>query len=527
MPRLATQRRRTDAALATTVGFVTLAGTAAAQPIHDCVPFIPDIDAVTVSIAGCTGASCATVESTCFEMVYEAAVEGPAADPTNYPDGPVRVFRRQLGGGASEVQLIIQSSGWYFDLGFENGNYRMVGADFDSLVLDTDPIMDSVLDPNACTRDDLAWVSAPWIAPDGDIHAVIHKEYRGEQHSRLDFNPPTALCGNGCATTRTCCRIRLDRVCPSGDVACRVYHCLWTNFTYAVSTDGGASYLQAGDTSPGTPPEFLAGVPYKYGPEQNDRRPYRGVYEPSNICKHPTTDYYYMIAGMHLPQEFQDSSAEFWGGIEQAFIMRTKTPDDPASWRAWSGKHEAARPLELDDNWGCDPLGGSISSGDPVGPLCPIHTELEWDVELADPYPLEPSSPDLHVPRPLDPFWWLCDAPRAANFRSSLSWSDYLGAFILMGEGPLYDDVEDRYFGTIYYSISKTLTDWSEARELHPCLRSELWDEPLYPVLVDHDSTSDNFDTVGQEPYLYFRRFSEAVGYWGFDILRVQLHFDA
>jgi hypothetical protein len=187
------------------------------------------------------------------------------------PDLPARAFR----GADGHVQLIAA----HFV------NRRFTGADLDHLTHDCSVILPSDLNPDPAAYDDHEWIAAPYT-PDGmTVYALIHDEYHGWEHGQ-------------CAVT-------------SYDPTC------WYNaITLAVSTDGGASYVDH------SPPRLVASVPERYVPGQGPA----GVFTPSNIVRNPRDGYYYTLAYVNQRNSYIGNC-----------LLRTKNLADPASWRAWSG----------------------------------------------------------------------------------------------------------------------------------------------------------------------------------------------
>ena len=93
----------------------------------------------------------------------------------------------------------------------------------------------------------------------------------------------------------------------------------------------------------------------------------------------------------------------------------------------------------------------------------------------------------------------------------SLTWSTYLKKWVLMGSA---DNADASSGPGFYYYTSNDLVNWEPARlvmtgELpwtHTCADGP--EQIRDPSLLDNDSTSRNFDTIGQRPFLYFTRFN-------------------
>ncbi|HKN45264.1 MAG TPA: hypothetical protein VJW23_15235, partial [Propionibacteriaceae bacterium] len=139
-------------------------------------------------------------------------------------------------------------------------------------------------------------------------------------------------------------------------------------------------------------------------------------------------------------------------------LIRTKTLDDPTSWRAWSGGKR-------------------------------------FDMTFIDPYASN-DEPEAHLCKDV------------SN-----------NTHIDLGSGTItYNSVARQWLrvdasdGGFYYALSPDLINWTQAR---PFLSGEVpWtyqcgdeDPRLYPALIDPASTSRNFETSGSTAYIYFTQF--------------------
>ncbi|MGH2980199.1 MAG: PKD domain-containing protein, partial [Solirubrobacterales bacterium] len=196
------------------------------------------------------------------------------------------------------------------------------------------------------------------------------------------------------------------------------------------------------------PAHFVAGPAYPYaagiGPI--------GYFQPSNIVR-GKDGYLYLLA--HV----QDYGAQPFGSC----LMRTNNIDDPTSWRLWDG------------------------SG--------------FNRRSVDPYRTNITDPGQHTCVPV--------SPHVGTISESLGWSTYLKKWVLVGSW-----AGSTQGSGFYYFTSDDLVNWSPAKLL---MNGELpWtyncgDGPEQirdPSVLDNDSTSRNFDTIGQRPFLYFTRFN-------------------
>jgi hypothetical protein len=224
------------------------------------------------------------------------------------------------------------------------------------------------------------------------------------------------------------------------------FKCWFNSITLGVSHDLGATFTHF---SP-EPTHLVATVPYRY---QADTGP-AGIYLPSNILRLNDGYYYTLVAA--FPYQAQGSGV---------CPMRTNDLTNPKSWRFWNG---------------------SSYSG-----------------TFIDPY-RDSSPPEQH----------LCLSVGISDIgvmSSSLTYSTYLNKFVLVG--PSTNDfttgLERQGF---YWSTSSDLIHWSRAQRL--MAGEMIWsqtcgapDPVLYPSLLDPASTSQNFETIGRRPDIFFTQF--------------------
>lgn len=168
--------------------------------------------------------------------------------------------------------------------------------------------------------------------------------------------------------------------CPSNDHA----FCTLIGLTYAVSTDGGATFTQ-----PRNPDHFVAAPPHRYDP-----RWMRALWQPSNIVRHPVDGAFYVL--VQVDDHADDRSRD----VQGMCLLRTERLDDPAAWRAWDG--------------------------------------AGFDLQIANPY-VDPT---------VDPAADACTivSPEVASLSYGLTWNEHLEAFVAIGvgfEGFYYSTSED------------------------------------------------------------------------------------
>ncbi len=231
--------------------------------------------------------------------------------------------------------------------------------------------------------------------------------------------------------------------CQSGDY----FKCWYNAITFAKSTDKGRTY-----THVEAPKHLVASAPYQY---EADTGPW-GVFEPSNIIYNPKDGYYYVM--LHLEKRFLQE----WG----ASVMRTKTLDDPTSWRAWDGN--------------------------------------DFSVRFINPYTEPNGNPNEHICQPVS-------RDNIQKIHESLTFNTYFNKFLVVGTGGKWDPDKKKVVHGFYYSLSDDLIHWEPMRLL---MEAKLpWTPDLpgdfrnYPSLIDPNDTSRNFEKTGQRPYLYYTRW--------------------
>ena len=239
--------------------------------------------------------------------------------------------------------------------------------------------------------------------------------------------------------------------------------CWYNSITLVTSTNGGSTFTHA------TPPSHLvASSPLRY---QAGIGPI-GFFQPSNIVR-AHDGWYYFMSRVHGGTGPQPTGA---------CLMRTRNVADPTSWRGWSGTGFTKR--------------------------------------FPSPY-VETLDPADHTCQPVQ-------ENRIATRSESLTWNTYFKKWMLVGSGLNADGTSGPGF---YYHTSDDLINWSEAKLL---MKGPLpWDNPCDgevlrdPSVLDPQSKTRNFDTVGQRPNLYFTRFHLTGCSWSLDrdLVRIPIEF--
>ena len=196
-----------------------------------------------------------------------------------------------------------------------------------------------------------------------------------------------------------------------------------------------------------TPPALVASFPFRYVPDAGNA----GARDPSNIVHNERDGYYYAIVNVVQGKPGQPLA------VNRDCLIRTNDLSDPSSWRAWSGG------TNFDTSF-IDPY---RSTADPAAHLCAAVAPDVLDSALG-----------------------------------SLTYSTYARQWILV-------EVNG---GGFYYSLSPDLIHWSGRNLFYPAIVPWTYtcggpDPVHYPLLIDPNSTSRNFDTMGKTAYLYFTQF--------------------
>ena len=369
------------------------------------------------------------------EIVFDSTIS--RCDGEDIPDLPARAFRDADG----KVQLIATH------LIFQEGKptyttgRRMVGDTLDSVKHDCNIIINSDKDPDPSKFNDREWLASPYTLDGKTIYALVHNEYHGFEHPGQ---------------------------CPSGDRE----KCLNVSITLAISTDKGRTYSHAT-----APDHLVATLPYPYEPGAGPSH----ISCPSNIIYNPKDGYYYVMFYMALKGRQGSGTG----------IMRTKTLDDPKSWRAWNGS--------------------------------------DFTVQFINPYQNPDADPAEHICQPVS-------RQEILYMSNGLTFNTYFNKFILVGHAGSGYTMQDRGVPGFYYSLSDDLIHWTP-RKLIMAIQFPPWvlppaggnpeDAPCltYVSLIDPEDTSRNFEITGQRPYLYCVRINPT-NLMKRQLIRIPIEFD-
>jgi hypothetical protein len=381
---------------------------------------------------GCYGGLCNFVPMNVAigakEVIFDWTTD--RCEDLDLPDQPARFVRTADG----EIVLFDGNAPTY---------YVSRGPDFDSL--------QRVCDPPALVSADLrtpeSYENWEWLwsiyREGATWHALIHNEFH-------DAVAPT---------------------CKVGDPS-PANLCWYNSITYAVSIDGARSF-----SKPGAPAHVVAPAPDVWTPPDTPAHDYyvEGYFNPTNMVLGPD-DYYYALMSV-FPAVGVDARG--------VCAMRTDTPGDPASWRAWDG------------------------SG--------------FNLPLTSPYVTGTAAP-------------LCELLPSLGRQSagSLTYNSYIDRFTHVNEWGQWVDPQTLICG-IYFTLSTDLIHWSDIQLL---ARADVgWCNdnggpgapPMldparvqYPSVIGHEDSTTNFERLGRTPYLYYTRHNSGLNR---DLVRVRLTF--
>ncbi len=242
--------------------------------------------------------------------------------------------------------------------------------------------------------------------------------------------------------------------------------CWYNSITTATSTDAGESFSQ-----PAAPAKLAATLPYQYVP---DAGPF-GVFQPSNIVEKDGWYYAMVMVGSYQRQQYGSC------------LIRTRNLAEPSSWRAWDGS--------------------------------------DFTVGFVDPYPSPPLNVANHLCEPVD-------VGDIETMTHSLTYNTYYDRYMLVGVSGEYLSSRRRTVWGIYFALSKDLIEWTRRQliaEVELPWTFECGDRnPIYyPSVLDPDSGSRTFASVGRRAYLYFTRlkYPDCVPALERDLVRIVIEF--
>jgi hypothetical protein len=365
---------------------------------------------------GCYGGLCNFVpvraalgsEEVIFDWTTDSC-EKTQMDRLDIPDAPARFVRTSSG------QIVLFSGNFYLSR----------GPDFDGLQRVCEPVFQLTEPSGPESYENGEWLWSPYREGE-TLHVLIHNEFH-------PLEPPP----------------------------CNGINCWYNSITHAVSTDDAYSFVK-----PGAPAHVVAPAPDVWIPPPADFPPapwyVTGYLNPSSIVLGPG-GYYYALFRVVL-------YLEDW--LDGACVMRTKTLDDPASWRAWDG------------------------SGFNLAMTSPYVTGTPAEVCTL-----------LQMP-----------TGRVPSIADSLTYNTYLERYVLVG---LLQEAWQYGVCGFYFSLSSDLVHWSDIQLLMEASCPST--DKAYPSIVDRNDATTNFERPGRTPQLYYTQYHD---YWlDRDLVRVPLTF--
>lgn len=350
---------------------------------------------------------------------FDCLAAGPALTVTSEP-APEPVFRSRVDGCApndipdAPARAFRDSSGAVHLIAGHDVNRALVGAALRAVKIACDVVFEGRHADDPQQFDDRVWLAAFYTEDGRKIAALAHEEFHAYLRPQL---------------------------CPS-----RQYRSCWVNAVIGVESDDGGRHFERKST----PVPVVAALPYPYEPDIGRQV---GYFSPSNILTDGDYHYVFVFAEPYRAQE------------RGPCLLRTRTPFDPTSWRAWDGHDFSVR------------LGGARQAGSrEAAAVCKPIAGLQSTITTVV----------RHQPSGL--FVALFAASRAA--------------------GPA-----GRQTPGVYYATSRDLLAWSDPALLLelPIMFAYTCGVPAvyaYPSLIDESAATRNFDTVGDRAYLYATRFN-------------------
>jgi hypothetical protein len=244
-------------------------------------------------------------------VVFDTQTDG--CDSQDLPDMPARAFRDASG--------TIHLFAYHFNA-TENLGRTLLATKHDCRV-----VMRSDQSKSPQDFDDFNWLTSFYTQDGKTVVSIVHVEFHGADQPAL---------------------------CPSR----KWLGCMQTSIAEAISTDGGFTFSR----SPGAK-GLVASLPHRYLSDQNL---WYGFMNPTNIITdHEHPRYKYFMVSYITPVLADPPDAGHYG----VCLLRSATPEDPHSWRAWGGRSfniEFKSPYiesgSLTRRVPCQPIGGGKTS---------------------------------------------------------------------------------------------------------------------------------------------------------------------
>jgi hypothetical protein len=311
-------------------------------------------------------------------------------------------------------------------------NRALVGPSLDTVRAACPVLYQAGADPDLARYDDLSWISAVHTRDGRQVYALAHTEQRGH---------------------------RTPGLCPAGSYSA----CLLNTITALVSDDGGRTFRKPDG------PALVATLPY---PFPTDREARVGYANPTNIIERDGWFYTLVFADGYRAQR------------RGPCLMRTRTLEDPASWRAFDGR--------------------------------------DFTVAFVDPFRAPVADPRQHVCTPVAEGRIARSIGGLVEHRAS--------GLVIAVFGDERKEPDGQPVAGIYSATSRDLIHWSEPRLVSAL--SLLWKKDcgkpqafFYPALIDPAARTPSFEDIGDKGYLYLVRYnlSGCKVTWDRDLVRLPI----
>lgn len=232
---------------------------------------------------------------------------------------------------------------------------------------------------------------------------------------------------------------------PTVCPAGRYMACWWNAVVQLISNDGGKTFRRV--NGPGE--SLVAALPYKY--DQQHGRP-AGYFGPSNILHRDGYWYVFIFAENYGAQR------------RGACLLRSPDITDPTSWRAWDGK--------------------------------------DFTIAFVNAYSNAAVEPAHHVCTPV---------PGISSTISSVSRLPGGEGFVALIAARRRAAPDDEPVAGIYHMTSADLINWSKPKlslavPIMFAYSCDATSVHAFPSLLDEDSASRNFESLGETGFLYLTR---------------------
>ena len=501
------------------------------------------------------------------ELVFLFATDRCA--DSEHPDLPVRAFRDTDG----MIQMSIPSP----------TNYRLIGADLESLEPDCIPVFESARDRNPAHYSTESWLGATYTLDGKTIYAIVHNEYHGDQVGSVwqadgdlnskqgeqnwyyqSWNGTSYIDMNYDASSerwqgsQSLCQIGGQWAHP--DLSCEPSRKWISPLTGTVTISGQAydldpnggngvvsrilkgsdelwsATIENGDS---TGQSFNLEVSVQEGDE---------IYFKVSALGNTNNDTTYFNPGINIgPAPCPSFQHNVCTLISLTYAISTdggktytqpQTPDhlianfpyqyDPDVMRAiWQPSNIVKNPrdgyyyvlIQLDEHI---PESSSHVQGTCVMRTQTLDDPTSWRAWDGNGFNMRFINP--YIETDTDPKEHTCElvSPENGALTYGLNYSTFFEKFIAVG-------VSGWPTPGFYFSLSDDLIHWTPKQLIMEAPQSFTTGGQTpyfaYPSLIDPDDPSVNFDSTGQSPYLYFSRFNSLSPMLDIDLLRVRIEF--